>query len=240
MTDKEKIADAANNMENKYIKNIPENFWFLRFLDQYMQGHKGFIAGGCFKNILSREKVKDVDIFFHNQSDFDEAVAHFNSLVEEGTWTFKYRNNKACAFQEKGSSMWVELIESVFGTPEDILNNFDFTITKFAYYKEIVPDNVTSMPADESEDFPFDDSDDKWHWEYMLLYHRDFFEHLHQKRLVLDNKIPFPISTWERSYRYKGYGYNLCRESKKKLLDAIRNITPKDDELSMYDIGGWD
>ena len=152
----------------------------------------------------------------------------------------KYRNNKACAFQEKGSSMWVELIESVFGTPEDILNNFDFTITKFAYYKEIVPDDVTSVPADESEDFPFDDSDDKWHWEYMLLYHRDFFEHLHQKRLVLDNKIPFPISTWERSYRYKGYGYNLCRESKKKLLDAIRNTTPKDDELSMYNIGGWD
>ena len=174
MTDKEKIADAANNVENKYIKNIPENFWFLRFLDQYMQGHKGFIAGGCFKNILSREKVKDVDIFFHNQSDFDEAVAHFNSLVEE------------------------------------------------------------------SEDFPFDGSDDKWHWEYMLLYHRDFFEHLHQKRLVLDNKIPFPISTWERSDRYKGYGYNLCRESKKKLLDAIRNTTPKDDELSMYNIGGWD
>ena len=63
MTDKEKIADAANNVENRYIKNIPENFWFLRFLGQYMQGHKGFIAGGCFKNILSREKVKDVDIF---------------------------------------------------------------------------------------------------------------------------------------------------------------------------------
>lgn len=46
MTDKEKIADAANNVENKYIKNIPENFWFLRFLGQYTQGHKGFIAGG--------------------------------------------------------------------------------------------------------------------------------------------------------------------------------------------------
>lgn len=38
MTDKEKIADAANNVENKYIKNIPENFWFLRFLDQYLLG----------------------------------------------------------------------------------------------------------------------------------------------------------------------------------------------------------
>lgn len=63
MTDKEKIADAANNVENKYIKNIPENFWSLRFLDQYMQGHKGFIAGGCFKNILSREKAKGCRYF---------------------------------------------------------------------------------------------------------------------------------------------------------------------------------
>ena len=101
MTDKEKIADAANNMENKYIKNIPENFWFLRFLDQYMQGHKGFIAGGCFKNILSREKVKDVDIFFHNQSDFDEAVAHFNSLVKRAHGLLNIEITRLVPFKKK-------------------------------------------------------------------------------------------------------------------------------------------
>lgn len=229
-------------METEFVKNVPENFWFLRFLDQYMQGHKGFIAGGCFKNILSKEKVKDIDIFFESQQDFDNAVDYFNSLVDEGTWKFKYRNKKACAFQKIGSDMWIELIESIFGTPEFILSNFDFTITKFAYYKEIVLDNVTSMPADESEDFPFDDDDseDNWHYEYKLLYHKDFFEHLHQKRLVIDDKIPFPVSTWERSYRYKGYGYNLCRESKQKLLNALRDTKPQDDELSMYLAGGWD
>lgn len=70
MTDKEKIADAANNVENKYIKNIPENFWSLRFLDQYMQGHKDFIAGGCFKNILSREKAKDKVLSTRQQNSF--------------------------------------------------------------------------------------------------------------------------------------------------------------------------
>lgn len=188
-----------------------------------MQGHKGFIAGGCFKNILSREKVKDIDIFFENETDFQEAVDYFNSLVEDGTWQFKYRNEKACAFQKVGSDMWIELIESIFGSPEFILNNFDFTITKFAYYKEKVYED-----------------DEEWHWEYKLLYHKDFFEHLHQKRLVLDNDIPFPISTWERTYRYKGYGYNLCRESKQKLLNALRASEPKNDELSMYLAGGWD
>lgn len=27
---------------------------------------------------------------------------------------------------------------------------------------------------------------------------------------------------------------------KEKIADAIRNTTPKDDELSTYNIGGWD
>ena len=223
-------------MESKaYVINVPDNFWYIRFLDKYMEGHKGFIAGGCFKNILSREKVKDIDIFFESRQDFQEAVDYFNSLVDEGKWQFKYRNEKACAFQEVGSPMWVELIESIFGTPEFILDNFDFTITKFAYYKEKVNNTGRNGAEDDIELL-----DLGYHLEYKLLYHKDFFENKQKKRLVLDNKIPFPVSTWERSYRYKGYGYNLCRESKKKLLDAIRATTLEDDEVSLYLAGGWD
>lgn len=47
---------------NNFIIDTPDNFWQIRWLDKYMEGHKGFIAGGCFKNILSGEKVKDIDI----------------------------------------------------------------------------------------------------------------------------------------------------------------------------------
>lgn len=53
------------------IKRDRENFWMLNWLDEYMTGHKGFICGGCFKNIFNKEKVKDLDIFFENESDFD-------------------------------------------------------------------------------------------------------------------------------------------------------------------------
>lgn len=56
-----------------------ENFWMLNWLDEYMTGHKGFICGGCFKNIFNKEKVKDLDIFFENESDFDDAVQYFDS-----------------------------------------------------------------------------------------------------------------------------------------------------------------
>ena len=46
----------------------------LNWLDQFMVGHKGFICGGYFKNIFSKEKVNDLDIFFESKADFDEAV----------------------------------------------------------------------------------------------------------------------------------------------------------------------
>lgn len=49
------------------IKRDRENFWMLNWLDEYMTGHKGFICGGCFKNIFNKEKVKDLDIFFENE-----------------------------------------------------------------------------------------------------------------------------------------------------------------------------
>ena len=196
--------------------------------------YKGFIAGGCFKNILSGERVKDIDIFFESESDFQEAIDSFNDEKhqKEG-WKFKYRNEKVCAFQKEGEKVWVEFIESEFGKPEEILRSFDFTVAKMAYYKE------PKYEEKEDDYFPFS-STDVVGYEYKLLYHEKFFEHLHMKRLVIDENIPFPVSTWERSYRYKGYGYNMCRETKKKLLQAIKGVNVEEEDVSLYTTGGWD
>ena len=62
-----------------FIREGIDNFWILNWLDEFMIGHKGFICGGCFKNIFNKEKVKDLDIFFEKESDFDEAVEYFDS-----------------------------------------------------------------------------------------------------------------------------------------------------------------
>lgn len=223
----------TNDMNN-FVIDTPDNFWQIRWLDKYMEGHKGFIAGGCFKNILSGEKVKDIDIFFESESDFQEAVDLFNDEKhqKEG-WKFKYRNEKVCAFQKEGEKVWIEFIESEFGKPKEILRSFDFTVTKMAYYKE------PKYEEKEDDYFPFS-SASIVAYEYKLLYHEKFFEHLHMKRLVIDENIPFPVSTWERSYRYKGYGYNMCRETKKKLLQAIKGVNVEEEDISLYTTGGWD
>lgn len=198
------------------------NFRQLFFLDEFLIGHKGFIAGGCFKNIFNKERVKDIDMFFESSSDFAQALNMFKELVKKhpDKWAKSYENPRVYAVYSKKHKIRIELIRSVFGTPEQILSGFDFTVTKFAYYRDV--DLV------DPEDYRV---------QFQVMFHEDYFEHLQMKRLVLDDEIPFPVSTFNRSYRYQSYGYGLCRESKIKLLTAIYELPVLDETelgLSLY------
>lgn len=104
---------------------------------------------------------------------------------------------------------------------------------------DAVTDRAKEELEKEGDYFPFSFTDIVG-YEYKLLYHDKFFEHLHMKRLVIDENIPFPVSTWERSYKYKGYGYNMCRETKKKLLQALKGVNVEEEDVSLYADGGWD
>ena len=200
-----------------------DNFFMLNWLDEYLTGHKGFICGGCFKNIFNGEKVKDLDIFFKNENDWQSAVFYFDkksvgfndgngALTEdEAEYRFYYENSKVKAYKQLRTGITVELCKSIFGSPKEIISSFDFTITKFAYYKEAVKD---------------DDSNET-HIESKLICDNKFFEHLHLKRLVIDDKIPFPMSTFERVLRYAKYGYFPCKETKIKLAKAINELPEK-------------
>jgi hypothetical protein len=202
------------------VKKERDNFYILNWLDEYMTGHKGFIAGGCFKNIFSNEKVKDLDIFFESQKDFEEAVKYYDNLCGEdnkgGTYCFYYENKKVKAYKNIKTGIALELINTIYGTPKQILENFDFTIAKFAYFKEEVLDK------EDIEIVGTEAKENKSHIEYKILCDSNFFEHLHLKRLVTDDKIPFPVSTFERMIRYIKYGYLPCKETKLKIIQAIQ------------------
>ena len=207
-----------------------ENFYILRRFDKFMIGHNGFIAGGCFKNVFNHEKVKDVDVFFKTKNDLNKAVGYFDSMASgyelddkrDEEYIFCYETENVKAYRHKATKIIVELCKKVFGEPKEIIENFDFTITKFAYYKEeIIDDEVLEIS----------------HIEYKALCDDKFFEHLHLKRLVIDDKILFPMSTLERTIRYVKYGYMPCKKTKLKIAQAIHDIS--DEELivgkSLYD-----
>lgn len=123
---------------NEYKEKLANQINKVRFLDVYMEGHKGFIAGGCFKNIFNNEKIKDIDMFFECEKDFDEAEECFSENEE---YVFSYENKNTKAFKNKKTNIRVELVRNTFGTPEELLNKFDFSITKFAYCKRETLDN---------------------------------------------------------------------------------------------------
>ena len=217
-----------------------DNFTILNFLDEFMQGHRGFICGGCFKNIFNHEKIKDLDIFFESHSDWEEAVAYFDARTPNYTgedkrdeeYHFHYLNDNVKAYKHIKTGIVLELCCKTFGTAKDILSKFDFTITKFAYYKAEVDDAT----GEEVEKTPFTNNT-KTHIEYKVMYDDKFFEHLHMKRLVTDDLILFPMSTFERTIRYAKYGYSPCRETKLKIIKALREVPENLIEVSksLYD-----
>lgn len=223
------------------------NFWMLNWLDEFMIGHHGFICGGCFKNIFNKEKVKDLDIFFKSQSDYDDAVQYFDSMTtgyegddkREEEYSFYYENENVKAYKHQRTGIVIELCCKIFGTAEEILNQFDFTVTKFAYYKAEIEDE-TGAEWDFKEALNPNTGEyqkPQTHIEYKIMHDDKFFEHLHLKRLVTDNKIPYPMSTFERMLRYAKYGYSPCRETKMKIIKSIRELDDRQVELSesLYD-----
>lgn len=184
-----------------------DNYTQLNFLDLVIRKFKNsFIAGGCFKNIFLGQTIKDIDLFFYSKIDFEEAVKEANKL----DLLFIYRNDNVCCFEyefKNGLVVKIEMNQKIFGKPEDIISQFDFTIAKIALFKDKVIDGEGA---------------DEWHWEDKLIFHDDFWEHLFFKRLVVDNdKIPYPESTYERLIKYMRYGYVPCKETRVKIAKSL-------------------
>jgi len=195
-------------MKINNFDNFPQFNQFKSYLRKNV-----IIAGGCFKDILLGRQLRDIDLFFRNQADFENERKFYDMSK-----LFKciYSNEKAIGFINIETNIKIDLVRSIFQNPESTISAFDFTVSKMCLYIDIELTNSI-----------------------MLLHHNDFFEHLHLNRLVIDDKIPFPISTFQRVLKYTKYGFNLCRESKIKIIQALQNSKDEKISDSLYD-GGFD
>jgi hypothetical protein len=193
------------------------NFPQMRFLKTHLIGHPGIIAGGCFKAIFSGGKPHDIDMFFRKYEDFRSAVSYFKEHKDE--YKTGYENQNVVSFVHEKTNLRIECIRKIFGTPEEIIRQFDFTITKFAYEIEAEPEDG-------------EDGETELTYTDKILFHGQFFEHLCMKRLVVDDRMPYPVSPFNRTYKYAKSGFFPCRETKLKILKAVYDMEEAPNEES--------
>lgn len=199
--------------ENIFKEDSATNFQKVIFYGmKYLSGHKGYIAGGCFKNIFNGDKVKDIDIFFECESDFSQALRNFESNER---FQNIYENENAVGFKDVENDLLIDLVRSSFGKPKEMIDSFDFTITKFAMYS-LDLERISQLDN------------------LQVIYHEDFFTHLTLKRLVVDKGMDFPLNTYIRMIRYIGYGYSPCRETNEKIIRSINSLELPSDRVDLF------
>ena len=197
-----------------FIKSPINTFFHLYPLKRYLKGIDGFISGGCFKNVFKHQKIRDIDIFFKNQEDFDKAVKFYKSKYKKA-----FENDNCIAFTDSKNGMQIELVRSIFGIPEEIMDNFDFTIVKACLVKTDVNKQLEE-DINQAADLLGEKPENEFNYDF--IYHDKFFEHLLCNKLVIDDRMPKSVATFNRVLKYTGYGFGLCRESKIKLVEAIK------------------
>lgn len=173
-----------------------EIFPTLKPYRKYLTVDGSYIAGGCFKHLFEEKRPRDLNMYFTTEEAFETVK---RSFLDDG-WVKKYESGNAFGIIKDGVS--IDLVQFAYKPVEQMLGDFDFTITKFA---------LARTGTDENGEGVFE-----------AVYHPDFFEHLTTKRLVIDDKLKLPINTFQRMFKYTRYGYDMCRESKVRLLMAIR------------------
>lgn len=194
-------------IEKKGLKSFNQLKDLISYLPQALD--EFYIAGGCFKDIFENKQFKDIDLFFENHDQFNRAK---NIFERSNDFEPVISTNHCIRFDKINQSnrekeYSVELIHYIYGSPADILDDFDFTVSKFLMHSY---------------------KDENQFRRFKFLYHDQYFEDLYLKRLVIDHQVNNPMSIFSRVIKYTKYGFNIDKQSKIKLLKALSSLNNED------------
>lgn len=171
----------------------------LDFLYKYIPAEGAYVAVGFFKDFYLGKKIKDIDLYFQNHTAFERTAMLLKAVGLEK----KYTTDNVTLYSN--GAFRVDCVSKIFGSPEEIIAKFDFTVCKFAAYKQ--------------GNF------------YYVIHHKDFFFDLHSKKLsTADAPLDYPAATFKRLVRYIKYGFEPDDNT---LLDIVLAINTAD-EAELY------
>lgn len=140
--------------------------------------------------------TKDVDMFFENEEDFKNFVdKHYD---EDDIFNDSYSTANSTGFNFSTTSLnypyhikgtiFLDCVKRRFGTPQNIIDDFDYVSTQAALFKS---DGTDGLESDKI---------------YLLL-HPEFKNSIKNKKLILSEGKYSKRNILERAHRYIEYGY---------------------------------
>lgn len=100
------------------------------FLDLGLVCGGVWLAGGALRTILSKDEIKDYDLFFKDEAFFYATTVHLEVLGAIKT----FECPKKELFTYKYGNLKIQLIKKrYYESPEVLLNSFDFTVCQFCW-----------------------------------------------------------------------------------------------------------
>lgn len=171
-------------------KECPEYMDFAPLLIE----NESFVAGGVFRSIATGNAPKDIDVFFYNVGGYNNAVERFRASKK---YAEQYATPRSMGFKHISSDMVVDLVCYQFGNPYEVIDRFDFTVCKAAFFLQ--------------------------EGGYRFAFHPMFHKHIESQTLMVTKDIENADLFFNRMVRYIKYGFsNVDLTTKMKLFDAIR------------------
>jgi hypothetical protein len=224
------VSDKPTSSVDRFDSIVPvRELGTIKAIFNVLDGADVFICGGFARYACSpvKEPIRsgDIDIYSKTEADFDKAKELFRinnfSLVSETLAAANFRDDRIFTFNKIEAP--IQLIKPVkqgdlvlTGSVEEIVSNFDFSISRVAI---IDPKNAIVDP--------------------------DFLEDETNKKLNIKH-IHCPISSVFRIMKYNKKGYFIripeilkifedwiARDEKYKslILDVVRNENPSEEEI---------
>lgn len=105
---------------------------------RHIESDKVFVAGGAVRDSLKGKRYKDIDLYFETPKVANEVESVLTSIFG-AELTTKFTTT----IKIPGISTKVQLIKLIYGTPEEVINQFDFTVNaKYMKLSEYTPKSL--------------------------------------------------------------------------------------------------
>ena len=175
---------------------------FLKvFFGKFASSLNFWVAGGAVRDLIAGKRIHDLDVFFPGEQ---SRLIFERRLKEICRDRMRVNHDSATAVHIEtlpGSPfghLQIDSIKRYFGSPADTIVQFDYTVNCAA----VQYNSITGQ--------------------MLFTHHPDFFVDLAAHRLMV-NKLPFPVDSLRRAFKYVERGFKICPGELQKVVDAIRS-----------------